>query len=124
MTFKRIIFPQDGAKAHTANETLDLFHRIFGKRVISNGYPPHFFEGWFWPPYSPDLLPLDYFLWGYVKSKFYENDPKTVEELQKKIKRIFREFDNTILPHVLSNFLTRLDYIIENEGSHVEHLLR
>ncbi len=81
--FKRIIFQQDGAKAHTVNETLDLLHQIFGKRVISNRYPPHFFEGWFWSPYSPDLLPLDYFLWGYVKSKCYENDPKMVEELAK-----------------------------------------
>ncbi len=121
--FKRIIFYQDGAKAHTANEMLDLLHRIFGQRVISNRYLPRFFEGWFWPPYSSDLSPLDHFLWSYVKSKCYKNDPKTVEELRKEIKRIFREFDNTILPRVLCNFLTRLDCVIENEDSHVEHLL-
>ncbi len=120
--FKCTIFQQDGAKAHTANETLDLLHQIFGKRVISNRYPPRFFEGWFLPPYSPDLS-LDYFLWGYVNAKCYGNDPKMVEELRKEIKRIFREFDNTILPRVLGNFLTRLDYVIENECSHVEHLL-
>ncbi len=87
--FKSIIFKQDGAKVHTANETLDLLHRIFGKRVISNRYPLHFFEGWFWPPYSPDLSPLDYFLWGYVKSKCYENNPKMGEELRKEMKQIF-----------------------------------
>ncbi len=46
-----------------------------------------------------------------------------MEELRKEIKRIFWEFDNAILPRVLGNFLTRLDYVIENEGSYVEHLL-
>ncbi len=119
--FKLMIFQQDGAKAYTANEMLDL--QIFGKCVISNRYAPRFFEGWFWPPDSLDLSPLDYFLWSYVKSKCCKNDPKTVEELQKEIKRIFWEFNNTILPCVLGNFLTRLDYVIENEGSHVKHLL-
>ncbi len=39
---KRIIFQQDGAKVHTANETLDLLRRIFSKHVISNRYPPCF----------------------------------------------------------------------------------
>jgi len=30
-----------------------------------------------WPTQSPDLLPLDYFLWDYLKSKVYKQDRET-----------------------------------------------
>ena len=33
------------------------------------------------PPRSPDLNPLDFFLWGYLKSRVFANKPKTIEEL-------------------------------------------
>jgi len=33
------------------------------------------------PPYSPDLNPPDYFLWGYLKERIYNNNLKTLEAL-------------------------------------------
>ena len=39
-----------------------------------------------WPPYSPDLNPCDYYLWGYLKSKVYSDPyPKTTEQLKKEL---------------------------------------
>ncbi|GFW83184.1 uncharacterized protein TNCV_3237311 [Trichonephila clavipes] len=55
-------FQQDGATCHTARATIDLLKDTFGARVISRFGPVN------WPPRSCDLTPLDYFLWGYVKS--------------------------------------------------------
>ena len=53
----------------------------FGERVISrNGSVG-------WPPRPCDLTPLDYFLWGYVKSMVYANKPATIVELRKNIER-------------------------------------
>ncbi len=71
--FKKYFFQQDAANGHTANATLNLLHKVFGNRVISNRFPSRFFEGWFWPPFSSDLSPRDYFLWGYVKDRCYRN---------------------------------------------------
>ena len=37
-----------------------------------------------WPPRSPDLTPLDYFLWGFVKGKvYYPPLANSTEELKR-----------------------------------------
>ncbi|GFV41246.1 uncharacterized protein TNCV_1231611 [Trichonephila clavipes] len=53
---------KDGATCHTSRATIDLLKGTFGDRLISRFGPVN------WPPKSCDLTPLDYFLWGYVKS--------------------------------------------------------
>ncbi|GFU09147.1 uncharacterized protein TNCV_1319831 [Trichonephila clavipes] len=55
-------FQQDRATCHTARATIDLLKDTLGDRLISRFEPVN------WPPRSCDLTPLDYFLWGYVKS--------------------------------------------------------
>ncbi|GFU01537.1 transposable element Tc3 transposase [Trichonephila clavipes] len=62
-------FQQDGATCHTARATIDLMKDMFGVRLISRFGPVN------WPPRSCDLTPLDYFLWGYVKSLVYADKP-------------------------------------------------
>ncbi|GFV51835.1 putative DD41D transposase [Trichonephila clavipes] len=59
---QKLWFQQDGAACHTARATIDLLKDAFGDRLISRFGPVN------WPPRSCDLTPLDYFLWGYVKS--------------------------------------------------------
>ncbi|GFT01013.1 uncharacterized protein TNCV_4054151 [Trichonephila clavipes] len=61
-------FQQDGATCHTACATIDLLKDTFGDHLISRFGPVN------WPPRSCDLTPLDYFLWGYVKSLVYARD--------------------------------------------------
>ncbi|GFW84746.1 uncharacterized protein TNCV_1814761 [Trichonephila clavipes] len=63
-------FQQDGATCHTARATIDLLKDTFGDRLISRFGPVN------WPPRSCDLTPLDYFLWGYVKSLVYADKPQ------------------------------------------------
>ena len=55
-------FQQDGATCHTAAETINLLKTKFGNAIISKNGPVN------WPPRSCDLTPLDFFLWGYIKS--------------------------------------------------------
>ena len=59
------IFQQDGAPAHTSRLVTEYLQRKLGDRWISKRGPVN------WPPRSPDLTPLDFFLWGYVKDKLY-----------------------------------------------------
>ncbi|GFY34105.1 uncharacterized protein TNCV_4983081 [Trichonephila clavipes] len=66
-------FQQDGATCHTARATIDLLKDTFGDRLISRFGPVN------WPPRSCDLTPLDYFLWGYVKSLVYADKPQTLD---------------------------------------------
>lgn len=51
-------FQQDGAKPHTAHETIDLLRTTFDGRIISLG------GDFDWPPRSCDLMPLEFFFVG------------------------------------------------------------
>jgi hypothetical protein len=38
-----------------------------------------------WPPRSPDITPLDFFLWGYVKDMVYKIPVISLDELKLRI---------------------------------------
>ncbi|GFX72643.1 DUF4817 domain-containing protein [Trichonephila clavipes] len=78
-------FQQDGATCHTARATIDLLKDTFGDRLISRFGPAN------WPPRSCDLTPLDYFLWGYVKSLVYADKPQTLDHLEDNIRRVIAD---------------------------------
>ncbi|GFS63657.1 uncharacterized protein TNCV_1962091 [Trichonephila clavipes] len=78
-------FQQDGATCHTARATIDLLKDTFGDRLISRFGPVN------WPPRSCDLTPLDYFLWGYVKSLVYADKPQTLDHLEDNIRHVIAD---------------------------------
>ncbi|GFV15196.1 transposable element Tc3 transposase [Trichonephila clavipes] len=77
---KELWFQQDDARA-----TIDLLKDTFGDRLISRLGPVN------WPPRSCDLTPLDYFLWGYVKSLVYADKPQTLDNLEDNIRRVIAD---------------------------------
>ena len=72
-------FQQDEAAAHTARATVELLRQIFGHRIISQN------SEIYWPSRSPDLMPLDYFLWGDLKERVCINKPHTLQQLKDNI---------------------------------------
>ncbi|GFW20148.1 uncharacterized protein TNCV_2320891 [Trichonephila clavipes] len=78
-------FQQDGATCHTARATIDLLKDTLGDRLISRFGPVNR------PPRSCDLTPLDYFLWGYVKSLVYADKPQTLDHLEDNIRRVIAD---------------------------------
>ncbi|GFX68847.1 putative DD41D transposase [Trichonephila clavipes] len=104
-------FQQDGATCHTARATIDLLKDTFGDRLISRFGPVN------WPPRSCDLTPLDYFLWGYVKSLVYADKPQTLDHLEDNIRRVIADIRPQMLEKVIENWTSRLDYIRASRGS-------
>ncbi|GFT95658.1 uncharacterized protein TNCV_310581 [Trichonephila clavipes] len=82
---------------------------MFGDRLISRFGPVN------WPPRSCDLTPLDYFLWGYVKSLVYADKPQTLDH----IRRVIADIRPQMLEKVIENRTFRLDYIRASRGSHM-----
>ncbi|GFU94015.1 uncharacterized protein TNCV_2391041 [Trichonephila clavipes] len=78
-------FQQDGTTCHTARATIDLLKDTFGDRLILRFGPVN------WPPRSCDLTPLDYFLWGNVKSLVYADKPQTLDHLEENIHRVIAD---------------------------------
>ncbi|GFX52699.1 putative DD41D transposase [Trichonephila clavipes] len=93
-------FQQDGATCHTARATIDLLKDTFGDRLISRFGPVN------WPRRSCDLTPLDYFLWGYVKSWVYADKPQTLDHLEDNIRRVTADIRPQMLEKVIENWTT------------------
>ena len=75
--FKPRIFQQDGAPAHSAKSTISLLNRSFSK-VRCKGI---------WPPYSPDLNPMDYAVWGILSAAIQGKRFATLEGLKTALRR-------------------------------------
>ncbi|GFW73952.1 transposable element Tc3 transposase [Trichonephila clavipes] len=110
-------FQQDGATCHTARATIDLLKDTFGDRLISRFGPVN------WPPRSCDLTPLDYFLWGYVKSLVYADIPQTLDHLEDNIRRVIADIRPQMLEKVIENWTSRLDYIRASCGSYMPEII-
>ncbi|KMQ82062.1 transposable element tc3 transposase [Lasius niger] len=74
-----IIFQQDGAGPHNARIVTNYLNQQFPGRWMGRYGPIH------WPARSPDLNPLDFFLWGYCKEIVYKKLPETVDDLDAKL---------------------------------------
>ncbi|GFT46126.1 hypothetical protein TNCV_62571 [Trichonephila clavipes] len=101
--------------AHKAQQT--LVPDTFGDRLISRFGPVN------WPPRSCDLTPLDYFLWGYVKSLVYANKPQTLDHLEDNIRRVIAGIRPQMLEKVVENWTSRMDYIRASRGSHIPEII-
>ncbi|GFX26815.1 putative DD41D transposase [Trichonephila clavipes] len=110
-------FQQDGATCHTSRATIDLLKDTFGDRLISRFGPMN------WPPRSCDLTPLDYFLWGYVKSLVYADKPQTLDHLEDNIRRVIADIRPQMLEKVIENWTSRLDYIRASRGSPMPEII-
>ncbi|GFU19473.1 transposable element Tc3 transposase [Trichonephila clavipes] len=110
-------FQQDGATCHIARATIDLLKDIFGDRLISHLGPVN------WPPRSCDLTPLDYLLWGYVKSLVYADKPLTLDHLEDNICRVIADIRPQMLENVIENWTSRLDYIRASRGSPMPEII-
>ncbi|GFU92297.1 uncharacterized protein TNCV_1338781 [Trichonephila clavipes] len=110
-------FQQDGATCHTARATIDLLKDTFGDRLISRFGPVN------WPPRSCDLTPLDYFLWGYVKSLVYADKPQMLDHLEDNIRRVIADIGPQMLEKVIENWTSRFDYIRVSRGSPMPEII-
>ncbi|GFV85939.1 DUF4817 domain-containing protein [Trichonephila clavipes] len=110
-------FQQDGATCHTARATIDLLKDTFDDRLISRFGPVN------WPPRPCDLTPLDYFLWGYVKSLIYADKPQTLDHLEDNIRRVIADIRPQMLEKVIEIWTSRLDYIRASHGSHMPEII-
>lgn len=110
-------FQQDGATCHTANATIDLLKTKFDDKLISRNGPVN------WPPRSCDLTPLDFFLWGYVKSKVYADKPATIDALEANIERVIRDIRPEMLEKVAHNWTSRIRFVKNSRGGHMSQII-
>ena len=75
-----------------------------------------------YPARSPDLTPMDFFLWGYLKDKVYRTKPRTIESLKMEIERQCRDIPNDLFRDVCESFGVRYQCCLDNDCHQFEHL--
>ena len=95
-----IIFEQDGAPPHLGSHVRRFLDAIFPNRWIGRAGPTA------WPPRSPDITPLDFFLWGYVKNKVFSTPVPDITNLKARITSFCYNKRRHVGEHVKRNWLS------------------
>ena len=83
----RMWFMHDGAPVHHTDNIHNFLNMNFQERWIGRGGPVA------WPPRSPDLTKMDFFLWGYVKNVVNNISPTTREDMKDRIRNVFNNIN-------------------------------
>ena len=114
----RMWFQHDGAPPHVGRNVVRWLNNKFNQRWIGRNGPIH------WPARSPDLNPLDFYLWGHLKSIVYSEPAATIEQLQNRINNAVQHMqDTTDFEAVYNSLVQRCNMCIRENGGIFEHLL-
>ena len=100
---------------------LRYFIEIWHTFVIPKGVVPNRQ----WPPRSPDLNPLDFFLWEHLKSLVYTTPIENLHDLRNRIVASRETIRNTpgIFERVRQSMGRRAEACIMGDGGHFRQLL-
>jgi len=114
---KSIIFQQDGAPAHFPKFVRTWLDNLFNNRWIGRGGPIS------WAPRSPDLTPLDFFLWGYLKTNVYKTPVEDLDDLKARITNEIELIKKETFHNVFLETVKRLNFCIDVNGNTFEQYL-
>ncbi|GBM83578.1 hypothetical protein AVEN_99441-1 [Araneus ventricosus] len=73
-----------------------------------------------WPPRYPDIMPLDLYLWGYVKQHVYSERINDNNHLKQRITDVIHSVTPDVLTRVWEELDYRLDVCREANEAHIE----
>lgn len=115
---RNMIYMHDGAPAHFARNIRDWLTEHFPDRWIGRGGPL------LWPARSPDLNPLDFFVWGFIKGKVYATAPQDADEVRARIDAAVLEITPERLERIVQTIPQRLQLCLQTDGFQFEQLCR
>ena len=112
-------FQHDGAPPHYSPLVREYLHASFPNRWLGRLGPVA------WPPRSPDLTPLDYYIWGHMKTLVYETKVDSRAELCARIFAVAEQIRNhpDRTASAIQSLLIRAENCLANGGGHFEQLL-
>ena len=106
------VWQQDSAPAHKSKETKAWLQKECYDFVPFS----------YWPPSSPDLNPLNFFVWSYVENITNMTSHNTKASLIAGIRRVFAELPPVLMDKACSQFRIRIEAVIEAEGGYIEEM--
>jgi hypothetical protein len=71
------------------------------------------------PPYSHDISPCDFFLFGDLTTKLRGQEFETMEDLQGQVEKLFAEVTPDLIQRVYEHWIERLNQVIRTDGDYV-----
>ncbi|GBL60083.1 hypothetical protein AVEN_179684-1 [Araneus ventricosus] len=109
-----VIFQQEGAPPHYGNIVCEFLNTAFPQRLMGRG------DVMAWPPRSPDLTSLGFYLWGYVKQHVYSERINVINNLKQRITDVI----HSVAPNDRTRVWEELDYSLgvcmATNGEHIE----
>ena len=105
---------QDGAPPHFNCFVTDVLNERFSDVSLGRGGPI------LWPPRSPDLSPLDFFLGGYIKNVVYAETVRNIQHLQDRITSATETVTRDMIQKTWQEVEFRLDVSRATNGAHIE----
>jgi histone-lysine N-methyltransferase SETMAR len=104
---RKIMIHFDNAPIHNSKDSLEKIASLKMKRLKH-------------PPYSPDLAPCDFFLFGYIKKQLAGRSFSTSEELFLAVHDVIEAISGEVILNVFHGWMRRLQMCIDLMGDYVE----
>ena len=104
----------DGAPPHFSCFVTGVLNERFSDAWIGRGGPIP------WPRRSPDLSPIDFFLWGYIKNILYAEKIRNIQHLQDRITSAIETVTRDMIQKTWQEIEFRLDVSRATNGAHIE----
>ena len=105
---------QDGAPPHFSCFVTNVLNERFPDACIGRGGPIP------WPPRSPDLSPLDFFPWGYIKNIVYAEEIRNIQHVQERITSAIETVTLDMIQKTWQETELRLDVSRATNAAHIE----
>ena len=103
------VWQQDSAPAHKSKVTQNWLQKECYDFVPFSNCPP-----------SPNLNPLDYFVWSYIENITNMTSHNTKASLIAAVRRVFAELPPALVEKACSQFRIRIEAVIEAESGYIE----
>ena len=119
MIRNQMYFQHDVAPPHYTRHVRDYLNESFPNRWLGHGGPVT------WPTRSPDLTPLDYYLWSHMKTLVYESKVESRAALRDRVLTSAEHIRNrpNNIGSAKQSLLMRAENCIAAGGGHFEQLL-
>lgn len=105
----------DGASVHCTIENRAVIDEMFSGRWLGRH------SEYEWPARSPDLTPLDFFLWGYLKQLVYRFRPfANIDELEQRIRECVGSISKEMIVNAVKRVSKKTEKCLERNGGHTE----
>ncbi|XP_076308564.1 uncharacterized protein LOC143223979 [Tachypleus tridentatus] len=109
-------FQQDGTPPHFHRDVRAYLDASMPVRWIGQRGSVEF------PARSPDLTPMDFFLWGFLKDKVHSTKRATIDELRVAIEEQCALIPDEMVFDVCTSISSRYEMCLEQNGFQFEHL--